>query len=252
MFFFKRILVFAGISLGVVGLTAGVAHAHTGSVKVTQDCHTWQAVVELNHNVTADRAVYVTSTIPGTTGLNNQHYNTSYGEIWGWVGTAVQHGTVTLYIFKPQGNDWVLEYKEAKSLPTPSGCEQETTTSTTTIPATTTSSPTTSTTLTVPPTTVTSAPSTTSSSVSTSTTSTSVKLGIVKPIRCQEDNPCWDCATMGMKDCGDSLLPDEANKDARGVELAYTGNDWLPIVAGLGSMILGCGLWAVSGKREIR
>lgn len=26
--------------------------------------------------------------------------------------------------------------------------------------------------------------------------------GLIPPISCQEDEPCWDCTSMGNKECG--------------------------------------------------
>jgi len=81
------------VALGIVP-----ASANNGTVAVGQNCRTWHASVQLNHNVKPDRRVDVVTTIPGTTGITGGHYNTSFGEIWSAGGTAPAKGTVTLRI----------------------------------------------------------------------------------------------------------------------------------------------------------
>lgn len=77
---FLAALVIAGAA--ILG-TAGVASAHTGNVSITQDCDTLHVAVNLDHNVSADRSVTVTSTIPGIVpNITNQHFNSSYGNIY--------------------------------------------------------------------------------------------------------------------------------------------------------------------------
>ena len=113
-------------SLGFVALTipfmAGVVAAHSGSITVTQTCQSWSVSVSLANNVTADRTVYVNTTIPGTTGIAGNHYNTTFGQIWDASGPAVTSGSVTLQIY----NGASLEFTTSASLPTPVNCAQPT------------------------------------------------------------------------------------------------------------------------------
>lgn len=115
---------------GAAGLVT--AFAHSGTVSVAQDCSTWSASVSLAQNVTADRFVDVITTIPGTTGFVNQHFNPTYGVIWGpKTGAAVQSGTVTLKIFtNNNGQPGSLEFSQSASLPIPTGCMSSPTLST--------------------------------------------------------------------------------------------------------------------------
>ena len=105
------------VVLGRVGLVAGVAvasmvglalpaGANTGHVFASQSCHDgWTASVTLDNNVTSDHFVEVTSTIPGTTGIVDGHYDTTHNngtqQIWDASGPAVSSGTVTLTILNP-------------------------------------------------------------------------------------------------------------------------------------------------------
>ena len=72
-----RVGVVAGVAVAAVVGFAVPAGANTGSVVASQTCLRWSASVSLDHNVTADRFVEVTSTIPGTTGIVDGHYNTT-------------------------------------------------------------------------------------------------------------------------------------------------------------------------------
>ena len=104
-----------------------------------------------------------------------------------------------------------------------------TTTSTTVAPST---SSTTSTTA-APTTTTTVAPSTTTHppASSTSTTTSSVAVGPPPTQPCQEDEPCWDCATMGNHECGPTPQLPITGDDHRAVILAS-------LVVGLTGVIL--------------
>lgn len=101
-----------------IPFTAAVVSAHSGDVVATQTCQSWYVSVSLNHNVTSDRTVVVTTTIPGTTGIGGNHYDTSFGQIWDASGPAISSGTVTLTIY----NGTHVEFTTSASLPTPSDC----------------------------------------------------------------------------------------------------------------------------------
>jgi hypothetical protein len=110
----------AALALAALAIpfTAGLVSAHSGSVIVSQTCQTWSAEVDLANNVTSDRTVVVTTTIPGTTGIAGNHYDTSYGQIWDASGPAISSGTVTLTIY----NGTNVEFTASGTLPTPSDC----------------------------------------------------------------------------------------------------------------------------------
>ena len=88
--------------LAIVGLaTAG--SAHTGSTFAQQTCNGWQATVSLDNNVTADRTVTITSTIPGTPASTVLHQDTTKnpGPVVVWEYDGAENnltGTVTLVI----------------------------------------------------------------------------------------------------------------------------------------------------------
>ncbi len=102
----------------VLPLTAGLVSAHSGDVKASQTCQSWSAEVDLANNVTSDRTVVVTTTIPGTVGIEAGHFNTSFGKIWEASGPGVTSGTVTLKIY----NGAKVEFAASRTLPTPAGC----------------------------------------------------------------------------------------------------------------------------------
>jgi LPXTG-motif cell wall-anchored protein len=124
----------------VIGL-AGPAGANTGHVVTAQNCDTWSVSVTLDSNVTSDHFVEITTTIPGTTGMVDGHYNTighqGTTQIWSANGQAVTSGTVTLTILNPNRT---LDSQSSASLPGASECTTTTTeaTTTTTYPETTT------------------------------------------------------------------------------------------------------------------
>ena len=174
---------------GRVGLVAGVitatvvalalpAGANTGHAYASQDCDGWWAKVTLDNNVTSDHYVEVTTTIPGTSGIVDGHYDTTGNSgpkvIWSASGDEPTHGTVTLTILKPNKT---FDTGDSATLHKVEGCNDSTsttewtmtsTTTTTTPPSSTSTSTSTSTTPT------TQAPATTQDIVSPSTTSTSV------------------------------------------------------------------------------
>ena len=115
-----------------IPFTAALVSAHSGGIVVTQTCQSWSASVSLSYNVTSDRLVVVTTTIPGTIGIAGNHYNTSYGLIWDASGPATSSGTVTLIIY----NGTSVEFTTSASLPTPPSCAVATATHTATATAT--------------------------------------------------------------------------------------------------------------------
>ena len=99
--------------------TFTTASAHTGDVTAEQDCQSWSARVVLNNNTTPDRTVEVLTTIPGTDGIKDGHYDTDAGEIWSASGPATAHGTVTLNIYTGD----TLEFTASATLSTGQSCE---------------------------------------------------------------------------------------------------------------------------------
>jgi hypothetical protein len=81
---------------GAVGVMT--ASAHSGSVTASESCTGWSVSVDLAHNVTTDRNVDVITTIPGTTGFEDHHFDSSVGNIWKASGTSPVSGTVSLRI----------------------------------------------------------------------------------------------------------------------------------------------------------
>ncbi len=117
----------------VMGGAAGVvtALAHSGTVATSENCSTWTASVTLANNVTSDRFVDVLTTIPGTTGITNGHYDTSKGLIWSATGAAPASGKVTLNIYTNSNNKpGALEFTAAGSLVPATGCMSSPTLST--------------------------------------------------------------------------------------------------------------------------
>lgn len=89
---------------------AGSASANTGSITSSQSCSAGAVHVYLNNNVSSDRKVTVTSTIPGftTTDITNKSYNTTGNsgplEIWSASGPQPFAGVVTLTIKRSRGS----------------------------------------------------------------------------------------------------------------------------------------------------
>ena len=163
----KRVVGIARGRAGRVGLVAGVmvaamiglagpAGANTGHVITAQNCQSWSASVTLDSNVTSDHFVEVITTIPGTTGIVDGHYNTIGHSgttlIWSDSGQAPASGTVTLKILNPNRT---LDSQSSQSLPDAANCETTTTQSTTTTQPVTTTTCECSTTTTQPVTTTT-------------------------------------------------------------------------------------------------
>lgn len=118
----------AALALATLAIpfTAGLVSAHSGSVTVSQTCQSFSTDVYLANNVTSDRTVFVVTTIPGTTGMAGNHYNTTGNSgnllIWDAAGPAVTSGTVTLKIYN--GN--TLEFTAFGTLPNPGSCASPT------------------------------------------------------------------------------------------------------------------------------
>lgn len=106
------------LSAFTIPFTAGLASANSGDVKASQTCQSWSAEVDLANNVTSDRTVVVTTTIPGTVGIAGGHFDTSFGKIWDASGLGVTSGTVSLKIY----NGAKLEFTASATLPTLADC----------------------------------------------------------------------------------------------------------------------------------
>jgi LPXTG-motif cell wall-anchored protein len=178
----------AALAAATVVALALPAGANTGHVDASQTCDGWWAKVTLDNNVTADHYVEVTTTIPGTSGITDGHYDTTGNSgtqvIWSASGDQPTHGTVTLTILKPNksfdtGDEATLHMvKHCNDYETTTSTSTSTSTSTTsTSTSTSTSTTSTSTTTTMPqggPTTsTTEAPIVITSTSEASTTSTS-------------------------------------------------------------------------------
>jgi hypothetical protein len=109
------------------------AFANTGAVATSENCSTWSASVSLANNVTTDKFVDVVTTIPGTTGITNRHYDTSYGLIWSDAGQAPATGTVTLNIYNSNGEGapGSLEFTASGSIKPATDCTSTPTIATT-------------------------------------------------------------------------------------------------------------------------
>lgn len=119
-----RTLAAVTLACAVALLWVTTAHANTGSVHATEDCSTWQVSVTLNDNVSIDRAVSLTTTIPGTVGFVGHHYDTTHDTvplvIWTASGTAPASGVVTLHIAASDGHD---EFTTSGTIVPATGCE---------------------------------------------------------------------------------------------------------------------------------
>lgn len=63
------------------------------------------------------------------------------------------------------------------------------------------------------------------------------------PPKCTEDQPCWDCTTMGNKDCGPDheQPPADQPPQADKPELPHTGAGSTALLGLIGSMLIGAG-----------
>jgi LPXTG-motif cell wall-anchored protein len=138
-----RTLSVVGLAVAAVSVFALPAGANTGHVATAQTCHTWSASVTLDNNVEADFFVEVATTIPGTTGIVDAHYDTTAKngttQIWEATGPAPASGTVTLTILYPNRT---VDSTTSASLDTLNGCTASTMVppSSTTLPPSTTES----------------------------------------------------------------------------------------------------------------
>ena len=89
----------------ILSLTlVGAVSANSGGITSSASCSSGEVHVFLNNNVSSDRKVTVTSTIPGftDTGITDKSYNTTGNagnvEIWSASGPQPFAGTVTLVI----------------------------------------------------------------------------------------------------------------------------------------------------------
>ena len=181
-----RVGLVAGVMVAAVIGLAGPAGANTGHVITAQNCQSWSASVTLDSNVTSDHFVEVITTIPGTTGIVDGHYNTIGHSgttlIWSDSGQAPASGTVTLKILNPNRT---LDSQSSQSLPDAANCETTTTQSTTTTQPVTTTTCECSTTTTQPVTTTTHPTcecSTTTTQPVTTTTEASTTTSTTEPV----------------------------------------------------------------------
>lgn len=126
-----RVGLVASVALATVVGLALPAGANTGHVLASQTCQRWSVSVTLDNNASVDHFVEVTTTIPGTTGIVDGHFNTTGNsgttQIWDANGPAPSSGTVTLTILNP---DRSVDSTASASLPEVNGCENTTTTTT--------------------------------------------------------------------------------------------------------------------------
>ena len=101
----KRLLSFGATLALLLSMTVVASvSANTGSITKSEKCDTGAVHVFLNNNVSTDRKVTVTSTIPGftTTGITDKSYTTTGNvgpvEIWSASGPEPFAGVVTLTI----------------------------------------------------------------------------------------------------------------------------------------------------------
>ena len=134
-----RVGLVAGVAAATIVAVALPAGANTGHVFTSQTCYTWSASVTLDNNVTIERRVEVSTTIPGTTGIVDGRYDTINNSgtqlIWSASGNAPAAGTVTLTILNPDNS---VDFTQSSSLQTLKDCTPSTTT---TAPTTTTMAP---------------------------------------------------------------------------------------------------------------
>jgi hypothetical protein len=73
-----RVGVVAGVAIATIVALALPAGANTGHVTASQTCQGgWSVTVTLDNNTTPDHFVELTTTIPGTTGIVDGHYDTT-------------------------------------------------------------------------------------------------------------------------------------------------------------------------------
>ena len=113
----RKLLTLISASALMLFAFASVATANTGSIVASEDCQSFIVHVYLTNNVSIDRTVIVTTTIPGTTGIAGNHYNTTGAsgntEILTLSGPAPAAGEVELKINYSNGT---LEYSTKASI----------------------------------------------------------------------------------------------------------------------------------------
>ena len=73
----RKLLTLISASALVLFAFAAVATANTGSIVASENCQSFIVHVYLTNNVSIDRTVIVTTTIPDTTGIAGNHCNTT-------------------------------------------------------------------------------------------------------------------------------------------------------------------------------
>jgi hypothetical protein len=114
-------------ALFLVLAAAGPALGHTAEVTGDADCDTWHVEVTV-FDTTSDRRIVIETTIDGTDGLDETGHPADGGgeEVWSAGGASPVSGTVTVSIFKPDGNDWELEDgPHSLTIMSPEDCEPE-------------------------------------------------------------------------------------------------------------------------------
>jgi hypothetical protein len=107
-FLARRLAIIVTVFTVLVALVLAPAAVlgHSGSITASENCETFIVHVFLDNNVAMSQTVTVSTTIPGTTGLENRHYDTTGNsgpvEILTLNGPAPATGTVTLSI-TPEG-----------------------------------------------------------------------------------------------------------------------------------------------------
>jgi hypothetical protein len=104
--------------------TATVALGHHGQVTGFADCTGWNAQATI-YDTTSDRLVEVTTNVPTVTTLNSTGFSAGSGglQVWSKTGTSPINITITLSIYKPNGD---LENQSSLAIQSPSDCETET------------------------------------------------------------------------------------------------------------------------------
>jgi hypothetical protein len=107
----------------VLASIATVAVAHHGNVTGYADCDSWHVSATI-YETSENRRIVVTSTIPGTTGLDATGYSAGEDgtEVWSATGASPVSGTVTLDIW--YGDQ--LENSSSLTIESPSDCQTPT------------------------------------------------------------------------------------------------------------------------------
>jgi len=226
------------------------AGANTGYVTTSQTCYVWTATVTLNANVTADHFVEVSSTIPGTTGIVDGHYDTKGSgpqQIWQATGAAPASGTVTLTILN---SDRSLDSTASASLPPSAVCPTTTTTASPTTTTVASSTTVASQTTVVPPTTV--APPTTAAPVTTTTSAATTTAAPTTTIEVSPSTATLPPTTtpVGPQGSTAATTTTSIRPGAITATLPFTGSGVVfPAIFGL-SCLTGGGMLAIRRRRR--